>query len=189
MLMEKMASDIALAAELKLYKIAAEGEKEVKKPKAPKMPKAPAPAKTPKASQPPKSNGGVKPPMSAEQERGLKTRMMDNLGNIRMSKLPNYMTNMAIGAGMIPPGIREQVDVPTRLSANPVGAMEDAASNRENFSDIGKFRDMVLDEYDRGATGGPLAGKDINAALENAWATQQDNDYRNKIKNLLGFDF
>ena len=62
MLMEKMASDIALAAELKLYKIAAEGEKEVKKPKAPKMPKAPAPAKAPKAAQPPKSNGGVKPP-------------------------------------------------------------------------------------------------------------------------------
>lgn len=186
MLMEKMASDIALAAELKLYKIAAEGEKEVKKPKAPKMPKAPAPAKTPKAAQPPKSNGGVKPPMSAEEERALKGRMLNNISDIGHSDIPDFMGRSLAGAGMIPPGLS---DVAARMGARfaqPMQAIEYAGKGVMPDTDAAAriFGESVAtDGLPRTAYG------DMNAALQNAMANQRDNDYRDKIKNLLGFDF
>lgn len=190
MLMEKMASDIALAAELKLYKIAAEGEKEAKKPKAPKAQKSPAPAKAPKAAQPPKSDGGAKPPINAGQEKDLKARMMNNINSIRNSKLPAYMENMTLGAGMVPPGARGLTGQTVGLAANPIGAMETAANDGVNFTDSPVFNRLMSNEYSRESLNAATPESlDINFALNNALTSQHENDYRNKIRNLLGFDF
>jgi len=186
--MEKMASDIALAAELKLYKIAAEGEKEIKKPKAPKTPKSPAPAKAPKAAQPPKSNGGVKPPMNAGQEKGLKTRMMTGLQDISRSNVPRDMSAMTMGAGMIPPGMRGYAGEAAQLSADPAGAMDFTIGENAGFSDNKMATKALSEVLDRN----PYLSENrepINSALRNAWTSQHENDYRNKIRNLLGFDF
>lgn len=188
MLMEKMASDIALAAELKLYKIAAEGEKEIKKPKAPKVPKAPAPAKAPKAAQPPKSNGGVKPPMSAGDEKGLRTNMMKNLNDIHRSNLPRYMGAAAVGAGMVPPGIRGYAGSASALSADPLDGIRHVA---ENSSMLGNdaLTEKLLGDFVNRVPRSASDGDNINLALNNALTNQYENNYRNNLKNLLGFDF